>query len=85
MVGGVLSTAVVLLVAVLIAFASSSQTSGNGCIHVFLPYSTGGQEFYECGAKAKAMCGEVNARGGYTGAAARAVATQCRRAGIPVA
>ncbi len=84
MVGGVLTTVAVLAVAVVIALVSSSHTTGNGCVHVNLPYSTGGQEFYECGAQAKAMCAAVGAPGGYTGAAAQAVATQCRRAGLPV-
>ena len=84
MLGGVLTTVAVLAVVVIVALATSSQSSGNGCVHVYLPYSTGGQEFYECGAKAKALCSGVNTPGGITGATATAVATQCRRAGLPV-
>lgn len=84
MLGGVLTTVAVLAVVVVIALVSSSHATGNGCVHVNLPYSTGGQEFFECGTRAKAMCAEVGAPGGYSGAAAQAVATQCRRAGLPV-
>jgi hypothetical protein len=84
MLGGVLTTVAVLAVVVVIALVSSSHATGKGCVHVNLPYSTGGQEFFECGTRAKAMCAEVGAPGGYSGAAAQAVATQCRRAGLPV-
>jgi hypothetical protein len=82
MVGSVLATVAAFALVVVIALATSGHSSGNGCVHVNLPYSTGGNEFYECGARARAMCANVGAPGGYTGAAAQAVAVQCRKAGL---
>ena len=74
---------VVLAVVLVIALAAGGHSSRNGCVHVNLPYSTGGNEFYACGARARAMCAEVGVPGGYTGAAAQAVAVQCAKAGVP--
>ena len=84
MVGSVLAVVAALAVVVVVALATGGHTSANGCVHVNLPYSTGGQEFYECGSKARSMCAQVNRPGGLSGAAARAVAVQCRKAGLPV-
>jgi len=84
MVGSVLASVAALAVVLVIALASSGHVTSKGCVDVNLPYSTGGQEFYECGARARAMCALVNAPGGYAGAAARAVAVQCRKAGLAV-
>jgi hypothetical protein len=84
MVSSVLAAVAALAVVLVISLASSSHTSGHGCVHVNLPYSTGGQEFYACGARARSMCAQVGTPGGYAGAAAQAVATQCRKAGLPV-
>lgn len=84
MVGSVLATVAALILVVVISIATAGHTTGNGCVDVNIPYSTGGQEFYECGARARAMCAAVGAPGGYTGAAGRAVATECRKAGLGV-
>ena len=79
-----LGTVAALAVAVVIAIAMAGHSSANGCVDVNIPYSTGGQEFYRCGAAARAMCGSVGVPGGFTGAAGRAVATECRKAGLAV-
>ncbi len=84
MVGGVLGVVLVLAAAVAVALGTGGHSSANGCVSVNLPYSTGGQEFYACGARARAMCGAVGTPGAYTGAAGQAVSTQCRKAGLPV-
>jgi hypothetical protein len=84
MVGSVLATVAALILVVVISIATTGHTTANGCVDVNIPYSTGGQEFYECGARARAMCAAVGAPGGYTGAAGRAVATECRKAGLGV-
>jgi len=81
---GVLGTVAVLAVAVVIALATAGHSSGNGCVDVNIPYSTGGQELYRCGGEARAMCRAVGTPGGFTGAAAHAVATECRKAGLAV-
>jgi hypothetical protein len=83
MIGSVLTTVAALAVVIVVALATSGHTSANGCVHVNLPYSTGGQEFYECGSRARSMCAQVGTPGGLTGAAAHAVAVQCRKAGLP--
>jgi len=84
MIGAVLGTVAALGVVLVFALASSSHRSGNGCVEVNLPYSTGGAEVYQCGAKAVAMCAAVGHPGAFTGAAAEAVARQCRKAGVRV-
>jgi hypothetical protein len=81
---GVLAAVLALVVVVVIALGSGSPTSGNGCVHVNLPYSTGGSEIYACGAQARTMCASVGRPGAYTGATAARVANECRKAGVPV-
>ena len=80
MVGSVLAAVAALAVVLVIALASSGHSTSYGCVSVNLPYSTGGQEFYECGPRARAMCAQAGAPGGIRGAAGRAVAVQCRKA-----
>lgn len=80
----VLAVLTALIVAVVVSLATAGHHSANGCVDVTLAYSTGGQEFYECGAAARAMCSEVGASGGFTGDQGRAVAAECRKAGLPV-
>lgn len=84
MVGGVLASVVVLVVVVVIAISSAGRSSANGCIDVTIPYSLGGQEVYACGVHARSTCASVGSSGGFTGAAGRAVAAECRKAGLPV-
>ena len=81
----VLVTVAILIVIVAFALARGTPVSGNGCVTVNLPYSTGGAHFRECGSRARSMCASVGRPGAYTGAAANAVAVQCRKAGLPVA
>lgn len=73
-----------LLVIVVIALATPGRTSANGCVDVALPYSTGGAEIYRCGAAARTMCMKAGHSDGYSGAAGRAVAGECHKAGLPV-
>ncbi|MGI8413523.1 MAG: hypothetical protein ACR2LV_08925 [Solirubrobacteraceae bacterium] len=84
MLGGVITVVTALLLAVAISFAAGGHSSAHGCVDVTIPYSTGGQEVYRCGAAARDMCMLVGAPGGYTGMPARAVAGECRKAGLPV-
>ncbi len=84
MLGSVGAVVAALAVVLVIALATSGHSTSKGCLSVNLPYSTGGQEFYECGTRARAMCAQVGAPGGFSGAAANAVAEQCRKAQLPV-
>jgi hypothetical protein len=80
-VGGVVAA---LIAVVVIALATAGHSSGGGCIDVTIPYSIGGQEFYKCGAAARTMCAQVGQPSGFSGPAGQAVATECRKAGLPV-
>jgi hypothetical protein len=82
--GGVLSLVLALAVTLVISFASAGHSTGNGCVDVALPYSDGGAEVYRCGADARAFCVSAGKPGGLTGISGRALAGECRKAGISV-
>jgi hypothetical protein len=84
MVGAVLGLVAALAAVVVIAVLTGGHTTGRGCVDVTIPYSLGGEELYRCGSSARALCRSAGAAGGFTGAAGHAVATQCRKAGLPV-
>jgi len=84
LIGAVLGATTALIVVVVISLASAGHSSANGCIDVTIPYAVGGVEYYRCGAAARAMCHDVGAPGGFSAASARAVSTECRKAGLPV-
>ncbi|MDQ2894330.1 MAG: hypothetical protein M3Y09_01580 [Actinomycetota bacterium] len=84
MVSGVLAVVAALVVVLAISLGSGERQSGHGCISVGLAYSTGGETINRCGGAARALCSAVNAPGGNTGAAARALSTQCRKAGLSI-
>jgi hypothetical protein len=73
-----------IVVAVVISVAAGNHSTGNGCVDVNVPYATGGQEIYRCGAAARVMCSVAGTPAGYNGATGRAVAAECRKAGLPV-
>jgi len=81
---GVLAATAALAVAVVVALATAGHSTGGNCIDFTLPYSFGGQEFFQCGAKARATCRSVGQPGGFVGPAGATVATQCRKVGFPV-
>ncbi len=84
MIGAVIGGVAALLVAVAIALGSSGPRSAHGCIHVVVPAATGAQEINQCGATARATCTSIGHPGGFTAAAARSVADECRKAGLTV-
>jgi hypothetical protein len=84
MLGGVLGTIAVLAVVLVISFASSGPSSKSGCIYATIPAATGAEQIHECGADAKATCATVNTTGGFTPQAADTLASECRKAGLPV-
>jgi hypothetical protein len=85
MLGGVLGASAALLVAVVIAFGTGGRGSAHGCIHAVIPAATGAQEINQCGGAARATCASAAKSEGFTAAAARVVAAECRKAGLDVA
>ena len=81
MVGGVLALVAVGIVVILISLGSGGRAAASGCIDVKAPGATGAVELYRCGADARSLCSSSGSVGGAFG---RAVASECRRAGIPV-
>jgi hypothetical protein len=79
-----LGAVAVLAAAVAISFIASGQRSRRGCIAATVPYSLGGQQLDQCGAAARATCRAIGTPAGFSGAAGRAVAPECRKAGLPV-
>jgi len=84
MVGGVLATVVVLAIVLVISFSSGGPSSKAGCIYATIPGDVGAQQINECGGQARDTCQSVNAPGAYTQQAAAVLASECRKAGLPV-
>ena len=82
--GVVLAVIAALVLIIVIALASAGRASKHGCVDVTTPSSLGGQEIYECGVRARALCASTGTSTGYTGAAGSAIAGACRKAGLPV-
>jgi hypothetical protein len=80
--GAVLS--LLLIVAVVISLTGGSKAPGKGCLNVTFASSMGADVIDSCGVAAKQTCAAVGTPGGYTGAAGRELARDCRRLGLPV-
>jgi ABC-type Co2+ transport system permease subunit len=84
MVGGVLGVVAALAVVLVISLISTGPSSGHGCIYATIPGVVGAEQVHQCGAEARATCSSVKAPGAYTAQAARTLAVECRKAGLPV-
>lgn len=73
----------IITVAVVIAFTSVQRRSHDGCIDVSAATFIGGSELYRCGSAARELCQSPPATAHYL-AFRRALATSCRKAGLPV-
>jgi hypothetical protein len=73
-----------LAVVVVIALSTSGQSSAHGCIYVTIPAATGAQEISQCGAAARGTCASARTPGAFNPEAVGAVASECRKAGLPV-
>ncbi len=82
MIASVLGLVAAAVAALAISFASGGRTTGNGCVDVTVQYVTGGTEIYRCGAEARSLCASVGTTDGHNGALGRAVASECRKAGL---
>lgn len=81
---GVLAVTAALVAAVIVAIATAGHSTGGDCIDFTVSYSFGGQEFFQCGARARMTCRAVGRPGGFMGPAGATVATECRKVGFPV-
>jgi hypothetical protein len=84
MIGGVLGVVAAIAVVLVISFASSGPSSGNGCIYATIPGAVGAEQVHECGSTARTTCQTIHAPGAYTAQAAATLAAECRKAGLPV-
>ncbi|MGA2925952.1 MAG: hypothetical protein ABSG43_08145 [Solirubrobacteraceae bacterium] len=82
--GAVLAATGALLLVVVIALSSSGRSSAHGCLYVTIPAATGAQEISECGSTARATCASARTPGAFTQQAAAEIASECRKAGLPV-
>ncbi len=77
-----------LLVAGLIAITvfsltSSDGHSGNGCLNFTYSMAMGGEQFNECGAKARETCASPPKLGGLANGLLDKLPAECRKAGLP--
>ena len=84
MIGGVLATVAAIAVALAISFATAGPSSARGCVHATIPGVVGAVQIDQCGAAARSICAGVYAPGAYAPGAARTLAGECRKAGLPV-
>ncbi len=81
---GVLAVVAAIVAILAISIGTAGSSSAHGCIHVTIPGAVGAQPIDQCGAQARATCQTAEQPGAFTAASARAVATECRKAGLPV-
>ncbi len=84
MVRAVAGVAAALLVAVAVSFLVAGGDTRRGCIAATVPYSIGGEVVDACGQSARTICQAVGTPVGFTGAAARVVGAECRKAGLSI-
>jgi hypothetical protein len=84
MVRGVVLAIAAIAVVVVISVATAGKTSSNGCIYATIPGAVGANQISQCGAAARDICASALAPGAFTPDAARTVAVECRKAGLPV-
>jgi hypothetical protein len=84
LVRGVLVIVGAIVAVLVVSLLIGGKSSRHGCIYVTIPAATGAQQVNECGAIARYTCLSVGAAGAFTAQAARAIATECRKAGLPV-
>ncbi len=71
-------------VVLVISLGSHQRVSGHGCIDVSAATVIGGSELYRCGAAARELCASPGRSGREFVSFQRALASACRKAGLPV-
>jgi hypothetical protein len=84
MIGAVLATVAAVVIALIISLGTAGKSSANGCIYATIPGPVGAAQVDQCGAAARSTCATVFAPGAYAPGAARTIAAECRKAGLPV-
>jgi hypothetical protein len=84
LIGGVLGLIAIIVVAVVIAFASHQRKSHEGCIDVSAATAIGGSELYRCGTAARQLCTSPRGKSSENVAFRQQLADACRKAGLPV-
>lgn len=82
--GSVLGAVAALVLAVVIALASTAAKSTHDCIHVTAPSFIGAAQVSGCGAEARGICRAAANPGKYNQALGAAIASECRKVGLPV-
>jgi hypothetical protein len=83
-IGGVLVAVLALTVAIVVSIGTAEHKTANGCVEVKFPTTIGGAELYRCGAQARELCRSVRSTARSGDVEGKAIAAQCRKAGLPV-
>jgi len=83
LIAGVLALVAALVVGLVISFSSGNKSSAHGCIYLTIPAATGAEQIDSCGAQARSICTSTAKPGAFAPAAARSIAAECRKAGVP--
>ncbi len=84
LIAGVLAVVAAIAVAFIISLAVGGKSSANGCIHLTIPGVVGAQQIDRCGEAARSTCQSAETPGAFAPEAAKSIATECRKAGLPV-
>jgi hypothetical protein len=83
-IGSLLVVLAALAVALVVSISTSEHKTASGCVDVKFPTTIGGAEIYRCGQQARVLCSSVSNRTKFTDIEGRAIAVECRKAGLPV-
>jgi hypothetical protein len=83
-IGSLLVILAALVVALVVSISTSEHKTAGGCVDVKFPTTIGGAEIYKCGQQARVLCSSVSNRATFTDIEGRAIAVECRKAGLPV-
>lgn len=84
LIAAVLGALVVLALVLVVSIGSGGQNSGKGCVYATIPGPVGAEQISQCGAQARDTCETARAPGSFMPQAAKVIAAQCRKAGLPV-
>jgi hypothetical protein len=83
LIAGVLAVVAALLAGLVISLSTGGKSSAHGCIYATIPAATGAEQIDRCGSAARSICGSTATPGAFAPEAARAIAVECRKAGLP--